>query len=114
MRRLAQDPHPAVRADAKTALAERRRQRIEGPRPRRSEPEAILDAQPAHVALRIESLEIHVNNYLYCSREADYDVELVEAVARHVDVHPIRLDHDPESYWTPLAEARPSLSRHTQ
>lgn len=110
MRRLAQDPHPSVRRDARVALAERRRLRLAGPRSRPIDPHVIRTPELDHVIPRISRLERSVGNYLHCSGEPDYDVELVEAVARHTEVHPITVGYDPAAYWAPLADARLSSS----
>lgn len=106
LRRLAQDAHPSVRSEARGVLGERRQRRLEGPRPRRGVANEILDPEPSYFDLRIETLEIQVGNYLHSSGEADYDVDLVETIARHTDLHPITPGYDPKSYWAPVTGAR--------
>src|SRR5688500_13361598 len=89
---------------------ERRSRRLAGPRPKRPFREELFDPEPDSFELRIEMLEMQVGSYLYSSGEADYDVALVEAVARHTQLHPITPGYDPQSYRAPLAAERGAQS----
>lgn len=112
LRRLAQDRHPWVRAEATWCLGElaaiRRallsRQDLAG-----------LDRAWSRVAPKPSFSEIrhHVSNYLSLSGERDYDVSLVEAVVQHLRQRPITpgSDFDIHAYWSPLAASRSVLLR---
>lgn len=99
MRILAQDQHSFVREDARRALAERRRHRLQRPvvrNPKGLLADESLESNPRTFELQIATLAILVNNYLYGSGEADYDIALVEDVARHSHQNPIRPGYDPK------------------
>jgi hypothetical protein len=114
MRRLAQDGHPSVRADARRALAERRQLRFHGRPPAVERDSGGLADTRSFGDLKIERLEQLVSDYLSSSGQADYDIALVEAVARHVGAEPITAGYDPASYWEPLTREREAAgSRRT-
>jgi hypothetical protein len=77
-------------------------------------PEDLLADAMAHpsLSLRFEALEQEVGSYLWTSGERDYDLELVEAVARHTETHPIVPGWYPETYWAPVIRARRAAAAH--
>src|SRR5579859_1219424 len=100
LRRLAQDSHERVRAEAIWNLHQ-----LQVANESRLDPDRPIGEDGSHEPrLMFFSLVLHVSNYLFISGRRDYDFSLVERIAAYVEEHPMYPGIDIRVYWATFAE----------
>jgi hypothetical protein len=103
VRRLAQDPHPWVRDEARWVLDVRR-----GGPPHRGRQAYLQRRAAGRPYPTFSALDLAVGHYLGVSGEDSYDAALCTEVGQRMRAEPVRAGYDRAEYRRPLAESRRS------